>query len=195
MNYTVVTEEKENTKMTTIKLNQLLSYTNTTSLHEVLSQYQEDFIDTYQFADVLNEVVILKFETTRDAQAFYTDCTYGNRLLRNVNVSYDTHDETKLILRPIPSIISLVKSSDSPLRVISSKLHLNFTLEYTQAITNHHLHLTIHNGEVINPECTLYINMDYLSLAFGRLYKLMSKDEDFVKLNTQIEIIRSQPLS
>ncbi|NLC05008.1 MAG: hypothetical protein GX778_00590 [Erysipelothrix sp.] len=180
--------------MKTINLTQLLHQSQVESLKELIYQQQEQFVDDYQLVNVLDEEVRLIFKNERDAQMFYTDCQFGHRFLKNVVVRYDMNDEKVLVLRPIQSIISLLKHNESSLLTISQKLGINFEVEYIQAFTNHHLTLEIENGQMKNPECTLYVNLEHMTFGLGRLYKLMRDESDFYALNTSIKQIRSETI-
>lgn len=177
--------------MKNIPLTQLLHDLEASSLGELIHQSQSEFIDHYELIKVLNEEVRLIFESASDAQMFYTDCQLGHRFLRNVGVYYDMNDEKVILLKPIQTIVSLLKG-DSSLLGISKALDLNFKLEYTQAFTNHELELYIQNGQINQPKCIIYYNPEYVSLSLGRLYKLMNNEQDFEKLNTIIYPIQSE---
>lgn len=180
--------------MKNMNLQELLHTLRSSSLKELIYYQQNSFVEHYQLANVLNEEVRLIFKSASDAQLFYTDCHFGHRFLRNVEVRYDINAENVLILRPIQSIISLLKHNESSLLSISEKLGIDFDVEYSQAFTNHHLTLSVEEGQMINPECTLYFNPSHATFALGRLYKLMNDESDFYALNTKITTVRSEVL-
>lgn len=179
--------ESEVSFMKNMNLNELLNQSNANNLRELIFDQQDNFAKTYIVKSILNEEVKLVFNSSHDAQSFYVDSQLGNRYLKDVQVSYDLLDECALILKPIQSVVSLI----TYLKKIGKRLQLSFDIEYIQAFTNHHLSMTIHHGEIKNPQCTLYINPDFVSFGCGRLYKLMRNESDFYALNTQIIQIES----
>lgn len=183
-----------------INLNQLLSnmskidQVHYESLNELLYLNFKVFDKFFKSVEVLNEEVTLIFENRQDCVNFYMDCHYGSQTLKKVGVYYDLQDENQLILRPVLNIISLIDSREPGLCQISKKLNINFKLEYTQTITNNTLSLYIHQGEIVNPNCDVYISEAIPYLSLGRLHKLIRNEYDFKRLNTTIHLVESEIL-
>ncbi len=176
--------------MTTMRQKDQIPYKNLTELIEI--QYQL-FTENFELCSILDEQVRLTFNSKDEAQAFYMDCNYGSKGLTGVSVLYDLYDDCVLILKPVINLAQLLKHENG-LISISKRLRSTFKLDYVQAYTNHRISLYLQNGEILDPKCELffYEGLPYLSL--GRLYRIMSSEHDFYKLNTTITVIESQVL-
>ena len=186
--------------MKTININQLLTYMSKKddihyfTFNELIQIQHAVFDEVFELINPVNEEVILTFETPQDATSFYMDHQYGRRILKGVKVSYDLNNPTKLILRPIFNIISLIDSKKEGLCEISKALAINFKLEYKQSFSDNELSLYIQNGLIVNPICILRVNEDFPILSLGRLLTLMTNRHDFFKLNTVIQLVESEKL-
>lgn len=186
--------------MKTININQLLTYMSKKddihyfTFNELIQIQHAVFDEVFELINPVNEEVILTFETQQDATSFYMDHQYGRRILKGVKVSYDLNNPTKLILRPIFNIISLIDSKKEGLCEISKALAINFKLEYKQSFSDNELSLYIQNGLIVNPICILRVNEDFPILSLGRLLTLMNNRHDFFKLNTVIQLVESEKL-
>lgn len=181
-----------------INLNQLLATMSQfdniqyEDLSELLSLHHAVFNKFFQAVEVLNEEVTLVFENRLDANNFYMECHYGNKTLRGVGVYYDLTNENQLILRPVLNVISLIDSRQPGLVQISKNLNINFKLEYQQSFTNNTLSLYIHQGQILDPQCDIYISSTLPYLSLGRMNKLIRNEYDFIRLNTQIHLVESE---
>ncbi len=164
------------------------------TFNELIQTQHAVFDEVFELINPVNEEVILTFETQQDATSFYMDHQYGRRILKGVKVSYDLNNPTKLILRPIFNIISLIDSKKEGLCEISKALAINFKLEYKQSFSDNELSLYIQNGLIVNPTCILRVNEDFPILSLGRLLTLMNNRHDFFKLNTVIQLVESEKL-
>ncbi len=194
-------QRKEDITMTRkINLNQLLASLSKfdnlqyEDLSELISLQHSTYQKFFQSAMVLNEEVTLVFETKQDAINFYMDCHYGKQILRNVGVYYDLYNENQLILRPVLNVIGLIDSRQPGLVEISKHLDINFKLEYNQAFTNNTLSLYIHQGQIVNPECHVYISDTLPYLSLGRLNKIIRNEYDFKRLNTTLHVVESEAI-
>lgn len=183
-----------------INLNQLLSSLSKfdglqyDDLSELIRLQHGTFQKFFKTSMVLNEEVTLVFETKQDAINFYMDCHYGKQILKNVGVYYDLSNENQLILRPVLNVIGLIDSRQPGLVEVSKNLSINFKLEYTQAFTNNTLSLYIHQGQILNPECHVYISDTLPYLSLGRLNKIIRNEYDFRRLNTTLHVVESESI-
>ncbi len=183
-----------------INLNQLLSSLSKfdglqyDDLSELIRLQHGTFQKFFKTSMVLNEEVTLVFETKQDAINFYMDCHYGKQILKNVGVYYDLLNENQLILRPVLNVIGLIDSRQPGLVEVSKNLSINFKLEYTQAFTNNTLSLYIHQGQILNPECHVYISDTLPYLSLGRLNKIIRNEYDFRRLNTTLHVVESESI-
>lgn len=183
-----------------INLNQLLSSLSEfdglqyDDLSELIRLQHGTFQKFFKTSMVLNEEVTLVFETKQDAINFYMDCHYGKQILKNVGVYYDLLNENQLILRPVLNVIGLIDSRQPGLVEVSKNLSINFKLEYTQAFTNNTLSLYIHQGQILNPECHVYISDTLPYLSLGRLNKIIRNEYDFRRLNTTLHVVESESI-
>ncbi len=183
-----------------INLNQLLSSLSKfdglqyDDLSELIRLQHGTFQKFFKTSMVLNEEVTLVFETKQDAINFYMDCHYGKQILKNVGVYYDLSNENQLILRPVLNVIGLIDSRQPGLVEVSKTLAINFKLEYTQAFTNNTLSLYIHQGQILNPECHVYISDTLPYLSLGRLNKIIRNEYDFRRLNTTLHVVESESI-
>ena len=183
-----------------INLNQLLSSLSKfdglqyDDLSELIRLQHGTFQKFFKTSMVLNEEVTLVFETKQDAINFYMDCHYGKQILKNVGVYYDLSNENQLILRPVLNVIGLIDSRQPGLVEVSKTLAINSKLEYTQAFTNNTLSLYIHQGQILNPECHVYISDTLPYLSLGRLNKIIRNEYDFRRLNTTLHVVESESI-
>ena len=183
-----------------INLNQLLTNMSRIDnvrykdLNELIEIQHEVFQKFFKSIGIINHEVTLIYENKQDAMTFNMDCNYGNRLLKKVGVYYHLTDDTKLILRPIFNVISLIDSKEPGLCQISEKLGLNFKLEYIQSFSNTTLELYIHEGKILQPECVIRINETIPYLALGQMITLLRNEGDYRRLNTQLIITESEKL-
>lgn len=164
------------------------------SFNELIQIQHAAFDEVFELIGPVNEEVILTFETQQDATSFYMDHQFGRKVLKNVKVSYDLFDPTKLILRPIFNIISLIDSKKEGLCEISKALNINFKLEYKQSFSDNELSLFIQNGQIVNPSCVIVVNEDFPILSLGKILTMMNNRHDFFRLNTVIHLIESEKL-
>lgn len=183
-----------------INLNQLLKSMSAfdqiqyDDLSELIYLQHKVFKTLFSTLEVLNEEVTLIFETKQDAINFYMDCHYGKQLLKGVGVYYDLYNENQLILKPVLNVISLIDSRTPGLREISENLKINFKLEYIQAFSNTTLSLYIQQGQILSPQCDVYISKKLPYLSLGRLNKIIRNEYDFMRLNTHIHLVESESL-
>ncbi|NLW28515.1 MAG: hypothetical protein GXY98_01195 [Erysipelothrix sp.] len=186
--------------MKTININQLLNYMSKKddihylTFNELIQIQHAAFDEVFEIISPVNDEIILTFETQHDATTFYMDHQYGRKTLKNVKLSYDLLDATKLILQPVFNIISLIDSKKEGLCEISKNLKINFKLEYKQSFSNNELSLYIQNGIIVNPSCIIRINQDFPILSLGRIFTMMNNRHDFFRLNTIIQLVESEQL-
>ena len=163
------------------------------NLSELIQIQHEIFAENFQICSILDEQVRLTFNSRDDAQVFYFDCNYGSQSLKGVSVYYDLYDDCILILKPVINLAQLLKH-EYGLISITKRLKVTCKLDYVQSYSNHRVSMYIQNGEILDPQCdlTFYEGLPYLSL--GRLYRIMSSDADFYKMNTTITVQESQVL-
>lgn len=162
------------------------------NLNELIEIQQELYSEIFQQMSTSKDEVILSFQSANDAQAFYLDCHYGYRYLKTTGIYYHLSDPTKLVLKPVSNVASLINSKQPGLLEISKLLGINFGLKYIQNYTNNTIKLYCVDGQIFDIQCDIHIFTTLPWLSCGKLYQLFSNQHDFEKLNPTIHYVKGE---
>lgn len=178
-------------KKTKLSFDAMLRQEDSLSLNHLFNQYDMKFEQRFGFKMPSDVNVTLEFESSFDAQLFYTEVRHNMKYAEQYTVTTHPYDVTKLRVGGAPTLFDYFGTREPNLLTLSRENNINFKIDYVQEYSNIVFTGEVIEGELLGRHCLVQVSDVLPELSLAGLQYIGRTRSEFETLLTRIFKVES----